>query len=278
MVLNYPPRLPGDMTGGPCYRCVFSKPPPADQVISCGDGGIVGPVVGVMGVLQALEAIKMITAGIDLDEGGAMDEFKDLERKEVNKPSLLIFSCMSTSPFRTVRLRSRRPGCFACSKKDVVEGSSSARLTRESLTSGSLDYVTFCGETSPVNLLNKHQRISAKDYAKLQSGAGKEHVLIDVREKVQFDICSLEGSVNVPFSEVQNGEWRNNEGLRSLDRGSGAENQAPIYVVCRLGNDSQVAAKKFMDVLSMDGEREVKDIEGGLRSWRRTVDGDWPDY
>src|SRR5690554_7024451 len=60
-------RSQGSDTGGPCYRCIFPKPPPADQVVSCGDGGILGPVVGVMGVLQALEAIKLLTAGLKTD-------------------------------------------------------------------------------------------------------------------------------------------------------------------------------------------------------------------
>jgi adenylyltransferase/sulfurtransferase len=63
IVLNSPPLPAGDASGGPCYRCVFPKPPPAESVVSCGDGGILGPVVGTMGVLQALEAVKLITAG-----------------------------------------------------------------------------------------------------------------------------------------------------------------------------------------------------------------------
>ena len=59
MVLNNPPLPAGDPKGGPCYRCIFPKPPPPESVVSCGDGGILGPVVGVMGVLQALEAIRV---------------------------------------------------------------------------------------------------------------------------------------------------------------------------------------------------------------------------
>src|SRR5690554_1442989 len=126
-------RSQGSDTGGPCYRCIFPKPPPADQVVSCGDGGILGPVVGVMGVLQALEAIKLLTAGLKTDDDHDA-EFRN--SKVLPLPSLLLFSANSPSPFRTVRLRSRRQDCFACSTK--------AGLSAESLTSGSLDYVAFC--------------------------------------------------------------------------------------------------------------------------------------
>ena len=57
VALNSPPGR------GPCYRCVFPRPPPPESVVGCGEGGIVGPVVGVMGVLQALEAIRIISSG-----------------------------------------------------------------------------------------------------------------------------------------------------------------------------------------------------------------------
>ena len=137
IVLNSPPLAAGDSAGGPCYRCVFPKPPPAESVVSCGDGGILGPVVGVMGVLQAVEAIKLIVAG-KLTHG--------LEKNDVDgessPASMLLFSSNNSQPFRCVRLRSRRLACFACSKD--------SGLTLEGLRSGSLDYVLFCGLASPV--------------------------------------------------------------------------------------------------------------------------------
>jgi adenylyltransferase/sulfurtransferase len=118
MVLNNPPLPPGVSGGGPCYRCVFPKPPPPESVVSCGDGGILGPVVGVMGVLQALEAIKVIT---QQPSPGTAPE----------PPSLLIFSTYSQPMFRSIRLRSRKPKCAACS--------SQATISAEALQNGSLD-------------------------------------------------------------------------------------------------------------------------------------------
>lgn len=269
MNLNYPPRPPGDPTGGPCYRCVFPKPPPADQIVSCGDGGIVGPVVGAMGVLQALEAIKLIVAGVSVADT-TRSEF-DLSASPP-PPSMTIFASNGPNPFRYVRLRSRRPDCFACSAR--------AELTVESLTSGSLDYVAFCGEVMPIKLLSPEERIQAKEYARLKEVGKKEHVLVDVREKVQFDICNIPGSINVPLSSFQGGPvasfW---EETRPDWLPPHVSDSASIYVVCRLGNDSQVVAKKLKEAgLDRNGKRYIGDIQGGLKAWRDQVDSSWPDY
>ena len=269
MNLNYPPRPAGDPTGGPCYRCVFPKPPPADQIVSCGDGGIVGPVVGAMGVLQALEAIKLIVAGVSVKQT-TRSEF-DLSEGSP-PPSMTIFSSNSPTPFRHVRLRSRRPDCFACSAK--------AQLTVESLTSGSLDYVAFCGEVLPVELLSPEERVSAKEYAKLKEAGKKEHILIDVREKVQFEICSIPGSINVPFSSFQGGPVVSFEKEKQLEwMPHDISDNASIFVVCRLGNDSQMVVKKLKEEgWHRSGERHIGDIQGGLKAWRNQVDSSWPDY
>jgi adenylyltransferase/sulfurtransferase len=263
IILNYPPRPAGDPSGGPCYRCVFPKPPPADQLVSCGDGGILGPVVGAMGVLQAVETIKLIVAGISIED----TTIPEFENNKSLPPTFLIYSGMSSSsPFRSIKLRSRRLDCFACSTK--------ASLGLESLTLGLLDYVAFCGLVNPVKLLSPEERISAQKYAELERGVGKDHILVDVREKVQFDICSLEGSINVPFSKIQGSRpLPDTPWLDSVSK------DTPIYIVCRLGNDSQIATKKFKESgLDEGGARYIGDIEGGLKSWRETVDSSWPDY
>jgi len=238
--------------------------------MSCGEGGILGPVVGVMGMLQALEAIKLITSG-----GHSLST----DPIVAPPPSLLIFSASSPQPFRTVRLRSRRKNCAACS--------STASINLESLTSGSLDYVQFCGVVTPVNILSSGERITATEYAQTRHNPG---ILIDVREKVQFDICNLPSSINIPYSEIaswnhdiavdeksQNGPI----GLRQLrtslqDMPSHA---APITVICRLGNDSQLAVQKLKTLKLADGgRRRIVDVKGGWRAWREEVDIEWPDY
>jgi adenylyltransferase/sulfurtransferase len=184
---------------------------------------------------------------------------------------MLLFSANSNPPFRSVRLRARRQKCFACSK----EGG----LTLESLSSGSLDYVLFCGVTTPVKILEPQERIEAREYERvLKEGKGKDHLLVDVREKVQFDICSIEGSVNVPFSTLQGNRALAAEGEKPLWIPQTLPTNAPIYLVCRLGNDSQIAARKLKEIgLDKDG-RYIGDIKDGLKAWKMQVDSSWPEY
>ncbi|KAL2004651.1 hypothetical protein VTN00DRAFT_3179 [Thermoascus crustaceus] len=279
MVLNNPPRPPGDKSGGPCYRCVFPKPPPADSVVSCADGGILGPVVGTMGVLQALEAIKVITTQQNDNSANS--------NVSLDPPFLHIFSAYSTPLFRTIRLRSRRPNCAACS--------ANATVSLESLRSGSTDYVLLCGSTTPTALLSPNERITPEEYQKKHAepvSPSKRHTVIDVREKVQFDICSLENSINIPISKIiSSAPPRPQEEATTHPQAqppmpawlppdiASPESKDPIYVVCRLGNDSQVAVKRLKELgLDRGGERFIGDIRGGFRAWREEVDPDWPEY
>ncbi|KAJ5782317.1 MoeZ/MoeB [Penicillium paradoxum] len=278
MVLNNPPRAPGDKTGGPCYRCVFPKPPPADSVVSCADGGILGPVVGTMGVLQALEAIKVLTApDLDTTDGNT--------GRPRDPPSLHIFSAYSSPLVRTIRLRSRRANCAVCSAE--------ATVSLDTIKSGSTDYVFFCGSTSLPSLLGPEERISAEEYSqRYPSGLDSQrHTIIDVRDEAQFGICSLENSINIPISSILSSGY--SSGIQGSDNEqqtpqfpswlpsevASSETTDPIYVVCRLGNDSQIVVKKMKELgLDRHGKRFIGDIRGGLRSWKEQVDSDWPEY
>ncbi|KAJ5728171.1 hypothetical protein N7493_004501 [Penicillium malachiteum] len=260
VVLNNPPRAPGDKEGGPCYRCVFPKPPPAESVVSCADGGILGPVVGTMGVLQALEAIKVITADAP------------------SAPTLHIFSAYSNPLFRTIRLRSRRPNCAVCS--------ADATVSLDTIKTGSTDYVFFCGSASLPSLLGPDERVSPEEYRE-QCPDTVNHTVIDVRDSAQFGICNLENSINIPISNILASTSQKSD---DKDQSTSLppwlpsdvlnpESKDPIYVVCRLGNDSQIAVKRMKELgLDRNGERFIGDIRGGFRAWREQIDPQWPEY
>ncbi|KAG9236279.1 molybdenum cofactor synthesis protein-like protein [Amylocarpus encephaloides] len=259
IVLNSPPLPAGDAKGGPCYRCVFPKPPPTDSVVSCGDGGILGPVVGVMGVLQALEGIKLIVEG----------RLKEEQEVDGRGNTMLLFSASGSPQFRSLKMRARSSKCVACS--------GNAELTLEKLPG--MDYAVFCGIASPIGILKPEERIEAKEYLELEQDSEKTHVLLDVREKVQFDICSLENSINIPSSSFQ--------GTRSSSLQEGKPSWLPetvradasIYVICRLGNDSQIVTQKLKEAgLDNNGKRAIKDIRGGLKAWKEQVNPSWPEY
>ncbi|EPS29268.1 hypothetical protein PDE_04217 [Penicillium oxalicum 114-2] len=274
MVLNNPPRPPGDKTGGPCYRCVFPKPPPADSVVSCADGGILGPVVGTMGVLQALEAIKVITAGTSSAN-------QPVTSSTPESPLLHMFSAYSNPLSRTIRIRSRRANCAVCSAE--------ATVTLDTITSGSTDYVFFCGSANPPALLGRDERISALKYKELVSRAESSsdkspsskdrHMIIDVRDKTQFGICNLENSINIPITEILASDPSDATPSWVPAQLVEAELDEPVYVVCRLGNDSQLAVRRMKELgLDRGGQRFIGDIQGGLRAWREHVDPEWPEY
>lgn len=247
IVLNNPPAPPGDAAGGgPCYRCVFPTPPPPESVLSCGEGGILGPVVGTMGVLQALEAVKVLTP--------KTSPSKD----EPVRPTLLIFSAYSHPQFRSVRMRGRRADCACCS--------SHASITPRSLTSGSLDYVAFCGVSAPVDLLGPDNTVSATAFSQLPRDGS--NTLIDVRDETQYAICALRGSINIPWSGSTAAFLEN-----VVQRGLLPPDGRQLFTVCRLGNDSQLAATALLSEAV-----EAKSITGGFEAWRREVDPTWPDY
>jgi len=277
IVLNCPASPPGvgDGMGKPCYRCVFPKPPPPESVVSCGEGGVLGPVVGVMGVLQAGEALKIIAGGQHLPE-------QLRPAMEPQPPSLLLFSSSSNAPpsFRSVRMRGRRKDCVACS--------ASSTMTLEGFREGSLDYVQFCGGVpdAPLSILAPEERISPSEYHGLMSSSriDEGHLLLDVREREHFAIGAIDGAVNIPYSIIQQG------GRERPGSEEAAENHiepdwipptlphhAPIYVVCRVGDNSQLVTRRLKEMgLDRSGERWIGDIRGGMRAWKEEVDDTLP--
>ncbi|KAG7089652.1 hypothetical protein E1B28_011314 [Marasmius oreades] len=228
---------------GPCYRCLFPKPPAPENVGTCEETGILGAVTGIIGNLQALETIKIITG---LHDG---------------KPSLLIFSALGSPPFRSIKLRSRKTTCPAC-------GDEKQRIGEIK----DIDYVQFCGGQTPDwqkrGLVegSTDQRISATVFKAL---IDREQVnVIDVRPKTEFGICHLPNSTHIPLNDI-------------VANPSAYVPSSPgthTYFVCRLGNDSQIAADAVKSVLPDKSEIIVKDVIGGLRAWAKDVDPTFPVY
>ena len=91
--------LPGE---SPCYRCIFKEPPPKDAVPTCSQAGVIGAMGGVIGSLQAIEAVKYITGAGELLAG-----------------SLLTYDAL-TMEFRKIRLPGRGSGCAVCSDTPAI--------------------------------------------------------------------------------------------------------------------------------------------------------------
>jgi len=153
--------------GGPCYRCLFAEPPAPELVPSCADAGVLGVLPGVIGTLQALEAIKWITGTGDTAVG-----------------RLLLFDALALR-FREIAIR-RDPACPACGDHPTLD-----RL---------IDYEVFCGVV-PVGRAGEDAVVSATELS-VELGGTAPPVLVDVREPWEHELATIPGSLLVPLAEL----------------------------------------------------------------------------
>lgn len=241
----------------PCYRCIFPQPPPAGTVTNCADGGVLGAVPGIIGNLQAMEAIK-IAAGIPPAYAGV----------------LLLYDGL-TGQFRNVKLRKAKTDCVSCGTKGPNT------ITRELI-----DYEEFCGikcgSTATVKILQPEERVTVEDYAKTLK-TNEAHLLIDVRPQLQQDITKLENAISIPLVEIVKGPGveKVKNLVDNLDAGGDAsgKKKKKVFVMCRRGNASQKAVRELKIKLEDElDEVEFKDIIGGLEDWATKIDPNFPMY
>jgi adenylyltransferase/sulfurtransferase len=150
--------------GGPCYRCLFPEPPPPDTVPNCAQAGVLGVLPGIIGLLQAIETIKLIV-GIGEPLIGRLLHFDALKVK-----------------FRELNLR-RDAQCPVCGENPTIFSP--------------IDYDQFCGvrgdETIPA--------MSAREL-KRKMDAREAFELIDVREPFEYEIARIDGSKLIPLGEI----------------------------------------------------------------------------
>ncbi|KAK3393436.1 hypothetical protein B0H63DRAFT_458222 [Podospora didyma] len=298
IVLNCPPTPQGlvDKPYPPCYRCCFKKPPPAGSMVSCGEAGIIGPVVGMMGVAQAGEAIKILASGLHLPSP-PLAEGQPEQQRNLKQPTLLIYSydleaAVGPYTFRALKMAGRRKTCFACGE--------SSTLTLEGIKTGNPNYEQFCSLPTATHNLPPENRITATAYNDAKTrGALPKHHLVDTREMEHFSFGCIDGAVNLPFGKLLMAAAKlKRDGGNStaaevvekiLPRPSSAdaaagekitleqEEDTPIFVVCRRGLDSQEAVEKLKELgVDNGGKRKIKDIIGGMRAWKEEVDPMFP--
>ncbi|MBW0540364.1 hypothetical protein O181_080079 [Austropuccinia psidii MF-1] len=243
---------------GPCYRCIF---PETNQlrIERCADEGVLGPAVGVVGVLMAWEAICLLIGNHDL------------------KPKLLL-----VPSFRNVKLRNAKPDCKGCSdagKKAFIRHVES-QLPHKSESDKELIFKAMCssGTCSLANPQNAFasNRITTRQ---LLSGERKlsEFRLVDVRPETQFGICSLPKSINIPIAKFLQHSQSTFQKFEQITWTKEAESRPPAWlVVCRRGIDSLPAAKALKQIVPES--EEVFDLEGGLEAYAKEVDRSFPIY
>ncbi|TYH21111.1 hypothetical protein ES288_A04G016500v1 [Gossypium darwinii] len=235
--------------GGPCYRCLFPTPPPTTACQRCSDSGVLGVVPGIIGCLQALEAIK-IASDIGEPLSGRM----------------LLFDALSAR-IRIVKIRGRSLQCEVCGENTTFNKQQFKDLDYEKFTQSPLS-------TSPpkLKLLAPDSRITSKEY-KERIISGEPHVLVDVRPELHYKIVSMPNSLNIPLASLETRLPEISSALKEQEK-EGTRSGANLYVICRRGNDSQRA----VDYLRNKGLDLAKDIVGGLESWANDVDPNFPMY
>src|SRR5215211_217304 len=160
---------------GACYRCLYPEPPPPGLVPSCAEGGVLGVLPGIIGAIQANEAIKLILGG-----GEPL----------INR--LLLFDAWKLR-FRELKLR-KDPACPVCGENPTV---------RELI-----DYEEFCGlrpqpttSTTSQEAQKQMEEITATEL-KERIDRGDDLQLIDVREPNEYDIAHIPGTLLIPLGQV----------------------------------------------------------------------------
>lgn len=161
-----------DAKRGPCYRCLYPEPPPPGLVPSCAEGGVLGVLPGIIGTMQAAEAVKLI-----IGKGAPL----------IGK---LLFIDVMEMKIRELKLR-KDPDCPICGEHPIIKEL--------------IDYQEFCGigrgEEVEGFAESDSLEISVEDFHDLRTNNGKI-VILDVREPHEFEICNFGDSKLIPLGEL----------------------------------------------------------------------------
>jgi adenylyltransferase/sulfurtransferase len=229
---------------GPCYRCLYPEPPPPGLVPSCAEGGVLGILPGLLGVIQATETIKLILG--------------------IGEPligRLLLVDALGMT-FRTLKLR-KNPECPVCGTHPTV--------------TELIDYNQFCGIAPPTEVgplevardkaVGEHPIVDGIPQISVQElkqklDAKEDVFVLDVREPHEYLIANL-GAPQIPVGEVERrvGELA-------------AQRNREVIVHCRSGARSQKAAL----ILKQAGFTNVSNLAGGILAWADKIDPSMPKY
>lgn len=196
---------------GPCYRCLYPEPPPPGLVPSCAEGGVLGVLPGIVGCLQANEAIKLILG--------------------VGNPligRLLLFNALKMQ-FRELRLQ-KDPNCPICGPNRTI--------------TELIDYEQFCGirgEETEAQAVEESEEITVTEL-KARMDRGEPLTIIDVREPHEYAIARIPGTKLIPLGQIveRSGELDPNAEIilhcRSGKRSADALNQLKTKGFKRLKN------------------------------------------
>ncbi len=230
-----------DARRGPCYRCLYPDPPPPGLVPSCAEGGVLGVLPGVIGMVQAVETLKLLLG--------------------VGEPligRLLVFDALAMR-FRELTLR-KDPDCPMCGERPTIQAlidydqfcgvapEPAATATEEDMFGGRRPSDGPPRDVSPRELAERLQR-------------GEDVMLVDVREPHEWQIARLPGATLVPLRTLP-------ARIQDLDR------ERTVVLYCHHGARSLHA----LELLKRSGFTRLQNLRGGIDAWSRDVDPALPRY
>ena len=228
---------------GPCYRCVFTDPPPPGSVPSCATGGVLGVLCAAIGSVQVAETIKLIVGQGDPLVG-----------------RLLVHDSLRQS-WDTLRV-ARNPACPLCGDRPTI--------------TELVDYEAFCGVTDGMpsgasaagadDATRGFGEVSARELAQMleaRERGERAFELVDVRDEGELQVVSLPGARAIHLEEFRAGT-----ALEKLPDG------IPVVVMCKSGVRSAEAA----GLLARSGRSDVHNLTGGVLAWVHDVDPSLPAY
>jgi len=223
--------------GGPCYRCLYEEPPPPGLVPSCAEGGVLGILPGIIGVIQATEIVKIILGIGDTLSG-----------------RLMLYDALGMS-FRQLKLR-KNPGCVICGDNPTV--------------TELIDYNQFCGVPSmdegarPTDVTDETEGFARQSVTQIKArlDEGWAPFVLDVRKPHEADIVKLDfADLLVPHEDVA-------AHLSEIPR------DRDILVHCKMGGRSAKASKVLVEagyrsVTNMEGGITgwAQEIDTGLPTY-----------
>jgi len=179
---------------------------------------------------------------------------------------LLMYDSLPCS-FISIKKPPPKSNCAICSAQATIKSITDSQLSLQSVRGPS---ICVMPSKNSSKLTNK-QRISCTDYDQIRK-ANNPHVLLDVRVTRQYEMCSLDNSINIPLHELQS----NLDTVASLSNGT-----LPVYCLCRRGVASVEATRIIQQALdegSCSKIHSVYNIDGGLNEWVKSVDDTFPWY
>lgn len=264
------------LPGRGCYRCLNPRPSLSEGCRSCASAGVLGPIPGLFGCLQAIEVIKLaVQRPVNEKE---MFQFKnELCGRQV-------YLDASASVFHNFELPDKDPDCAICGLNPTIKTSRDSELDILSHEHAVASATTIASVQIPDDAC-----ISAAAYGEFMKQSSP-HVLVDVRAAEQVSIVNIQDRVpstcvwvSIPlsrFKDPSSSASATADLSAAIDKARSMDTAAAplsVFLMCRRGVASVETTRYLLDHYN-DPSVQFRNVNGGLTEWRRDVDPSVPDY